>query len=93
MDSVVLEQRKVRASCDKVCVGRESQNCRPDPSLSLRRLKQKTSGQQDADDYEDCDDDDFNQAHDRLTSGKTFLTGGILIVVPERVNHFICKEL
>jgi hypothetical protein len=37
-------------------------------STVARSLEQKTSGQQDADDYEDCDDDDFNKAHDRLTS-------------------------
>jgi len=34
------------------------------------RLKQKAPGQQDADDYEDCDDDDFNKTHDRLTSAE-----------------------
>jgi hypothetical protein len=33
-------------------------------------LKQKASSQQDADYYEDCDDDDFYKAHDRLTSTK-----------------------
>jgi hypothetical protein len=34
----------------------------------MRRLKQEASSEQDADDYEDCDDDNFNKAHDRLTS-------------------------
>jgi len=59
----------------------------------LESLEQKASSQQDADDYEDCDDDDFNQAHDRLTSTLGSLTGGILIATCRRVNDFVCKEL
>jgi hypothetical protein len=34
----------------------------------MRRLKQEASSEQNADDYEDCDDDNFYKAHDRLTS-------------------------
>jgi hypothetical protein len=39
-----------------------------DSAILPQRSKQKASGQQNADDYEDCDDDNFYQAHDRLTS-------------------------
>jgi hypothetical protein len=59
----------------------------------LRRSEQEASSQQNADDYEDCDDDDLNKAHDRLTSSWEFLTAAILIAVTGAVNGFICKEL
>lgn len=55
-------------------------------------LEQEASEQKNADNYEDCNDDDLNQAHDHHL-GRWNLTGAILMSAPERVNAFICKEL
>ncbi len=38
-----------------------------DSAILAQRSKQEASSQQNADDYKDCDDDNFYKAHDRLT--------------------------
>ena len=56
-------------------------------------LEQKASEENNAQDYEDRNDDDLNETHDRSPRLSESGEKAILIAVATTVNAFICKEL